>query len=275
MKRKLIVLIAVIVLVVVIECPILIDAFIFGNTVPSNITNGEWAGFLGSYLGAIIGAIVSLLGIAATIVFTNNQNRKDRELQVLPFFVVRYEQTDAPTRRKLSLGRLNYKCDPWQKNTDTKPHIDGMVLLQNVGVGVAIDCNISDLRINEEREYVPTLSIARETPYGRSLKIGEEASFTIHIELNCQKLSKTDFGDQIDESLPILIKDLKPGVSDRYKNFSIEMDFDYYDILGNKYRQELRFEAKYVILCYFENNTGEYTCEFNLESVSNPKKILN
>lgn len=47
--------------------PLLMDWFVVGNNVPSNISNSDWVGFLGAYIGAIIGAIVSLIGIIVTI----------------------------------------------------------------------------------------------------------------------------------------------------------------------------------------------------------------
>lgn len=72
-------------LIAIFLLPFIIDRFVIGNNVPSNISNSDWVGFLGSYIGAIIGALVSLIGIAATIKYTNEQNRIDRELQVRPY----------------------------------------------------------------------------------------------------------------------------------------------------------------------------------------------
>lgn len=63
--------------------PFLMDRFIIGNNIPSNISNPDWVGFLGSYVSAIIGASISMLGIALTIRFTKRENDKERELQRL------------------------------------------------------------------------------------------------------------------------------------------------------------------------------------------------
>lgn len=40
-------------IVIVVSIPILMDVFILGNNVPSNIGNDVWADFLGSYIGGI------------------------------------------------------------------------------------------------------------------------------------------------------------------------------------------------------------------------------
>lgn len=60
--------------------PLAIDWFIIGNSFPSNISNSDWVSFFGGYIGALIGAVVSLIGIIITIRYTNEQNKKDREL---------------------------------------------------------------------------------------------------------------------------------------------------------------------------------------------------
>ena len=38
---------------IVVILPLLLDWCIFNNDYPSNLTNGEWAGFLGGYIGAV------------------------------------------------------------------------------------------------------------------------------------------------------------------------------------------------------------------------------
>lgn len=40
----------IILLVLAIVTPLLFDLFVFGNSIPSNISNESWAGFLGSYI---------------------------------------------------------------------------------------------------------------------------------------------------------------------------------------------------------------------------------
>ena len=82
MKKKTIFITILISLILIIGLPLAIDWLIIGSKFPSNIENSDWVGFFGGYIGALIGAIVSLAGIIITIRYTNEQNKKDRELQV-------------------------------------------------------------------------------------------------------------------------------------------------------------------------------------------------
>lgn len=75
--KKLVMFIFIVAIIITI-IPVALDIFIFGNTIPSNISNETWAGFFGSYVGAIIGAVVTLVGIVITINFTKNENEKIR-----------------------------------------------------------------------------------------------------------------------------------------------------------------------------------------------------
>lgn len=57
--------------------PLMMDRWIIGNTVYSNINNSDWVSFLGSYIGAILGGICTLLALHITI---KNENAKHKEL---------------------------------------------------------------------------------------------------------------------------------------------------------------------------------------------------
>lgn len=62
----------------IISCVILplgIDRFVFGNSIESNLTNAEWAGFLGSY----IGGIATILAVIITIWFTTKENEEKQK----------------------------------------------------------------------------------------------------------------------------------------------------------------------------------------------------
>lgn len=72
--------------------------------------------FLGSYIGAIIGALVSLIGIAATIKYTNEQNRIDRELQVRPYCTIRHVHDDKLVGTNRIIGSIPIGCEPQENN---------------------------------------------------------------------------------------------------------------------------------------------------------------
>ncbi len=79
-NHKKLFLLLVIMLVILIPC--FLDVFIFGNSVKSSLSNGEWAGFLGSYLGGILGGICTLFAVFLTITQNQNQIKKNEELRV-------------------------------------------------------------------------------------------------------------------------------------------------------------------------------------------------
>ncbi len=75
--------------------PAFIDKFIFGNSIPSNISNEAWAGFLGSY----IGGIATLAAVFITILDNNRklenqkQTEKDAALEERKLFIKPYLDT--------------------------------------------------------------------------------------------------------------------------------------------------------------------------------------
>ena len=73
MKRWIIFILIILSILLVFGIPLAVDWLIIANDVPSNISNSDWVGFLGSYIGAIIGGVVSLIGIGVTIRFTKQQ----------------------------------------------------------------------------------------------------------------------------------------------------------------------------------------------------------
>lgn len=78
-------------IVIVVSIPILMDVFILGNNVPSNIGNDVWADFLGSY----IGGIATLLAVFITISDNNKKiqrqkidaSKEQRRLSIKPYLV--------------------------------------------------------------------------------------------------------------------------------------------------------------------------------------------
>ncbi len=140
-KRKIIIACLCIALMVVLF-PLVLDWLVFGNTIPSNLTNAEWSGFLGGYVGAIVGAIVSLIGIVASIRFTKQQlalsqsqfaeqNRLNNKpmLDCCISNVCEEDNDDIITMR----------CEYTQYSKSDLPDVIILLELANIGLGAALN----------------------------------------------------------------------------------------------------------------------------------------
>ena len=145
LKPFLIILIILLVVLFTVGLPLVLDNCIIGNSFPSNVSNSEWISFFGSYYGAILGGILSLLGIVYTIRFTREQNRTDRELQIRPYFDIRYRDMSIPVHSDTWLGYAQLTVEDGE-NTECQSNNTGagLLYLKNVGNGPAtnFDCEI-------------------------------------------------------------------------------------------------------------------------------------
>lgn len=62
-------------MIIVILIPCILDVFVFGNNVKSNIINSEWVTFLGSYSGSV----ATLITLVGTVLYTNHCNRQEEK----------------------------------------------------------------------------------------------------------------------------------------------------------------------------------------------------
>lgn len=70
-NRKIILVICGIIILCVM-IPLILDKWVFGNNVASNLSNSDWSSFLGSYIGGIVGGIATL----SAIIISLNISRK-------------------------------------------------------------------------------------------------------------------------------------------------------------------------------------------------------
>lgn len=63
--------------IIIVFFPIIMDKFIIGNDLSSNISNSEWVGFLGSYIGSIIGTTGTIGGVYLTIKLDKEKEAED------------------------------------------------------------------------------------------------------------------------------------------------------------------------------------------------------
>ena len=71
--------------IVALVLPYILKVAILGNMVPSNISNGDWASFLGSYVGGSLGGLGTLIAVYITIknsVEIQNLNKEDSDFRI-------------------------------------------------------------------------------------------------------------------------------------------------------------------------------------------------
>lgn len=182
--------------------PVFIDKFIFGNTIPSNISNEAWAGFLGSYLGGI----ATLVTVFITILYNDrkleSQKQEEkktalqqRKLFIKPYLDTRYKffNQKAETEENDRIAEVEGNSVKWVRNhfAEVHKHLIGVrqsdaqfvylqYIIRNLGLGSAIDVNIV---IND---FPNKMTIAKD----------EKVSFYLMIDL--QELKETTINIEID-----------------------------------------------------------------------------
>lgn len=147
-----------------VSIPILMDVFILGNNVPSNIGNDVWADFLGSY----IGGIATLLAVFITISDNNKkiqrqkidagkEQEEQRRLSIKPYLDTRFSFFDnnalvGPNDRVFDLSKNEVKYIRFGlTEMDRKriglnqEYVDHAYLkysVRNIGAGSAVDLTI-------------------------------------------------------------------------------------------------------------------------------------
>lgn len=257
-------------LLVVILLPLAIDWLIIGNSFPSNITNSDWVGFLGGYIGAIVGCVISLLGILWTINFTREQNRADRELQIRPFFDIRYLDVKQFCHTKNWLGYVMINTWDEDSNDSDKPDSGqvgaGLLYLKNVGNGPATNISFQIEIENIQSEYKAYFTNKNTKVTTNSILPNETAELSIDIT-NSREPPKNE--DLVwDDNFPIVTYDPKKfKIPER---FVIRLKLHYADLMSNLFEQELVFDVSYYMKTSKEED-AQYRCELYLKQIGVPK----
>lgn len=246
--------------------PIGIDWLIIGNSIPSNISNSDWVGFLGGYVGSILGCAISLLGILWTINFTREQNRADRELQIRPYFDIRY----IPSSNKLANGVswLGYvMINEYDENdADSQDTERGLLYLKNVGNGPATNIGVIVSVEKIKVKYEARFSNQNTKVTSNSVRQGEEAAISFMITNNRIAPSKNDL--TWDENG---FADYNPVKFPIPSNYNVTITLSYNDLLGNTFSQELKFNVMYG-MTYNKEHGGKYRCDLHLAEKGAPQK---
>lgn len=211
--------------ILVVALPLAIDWFIIGNSFPSNITNSDWVGFLGGYIGSIMGCVISLVGILWTINFTREQNRADRELQIRPYFDIKYRDTPKVMSPKLCLGdiRIDFPGDFGINQTAS-----GIIFIKNIGLGPAInfDVSVTVCDIIGCNAIFTTASLCTTT---NSIQPNEEAAIVVSI-IHCNADPKTNvFLDNFEFTVKLQFSNL---LNDRFEQL-LKFKTSFYKVVPN------------------------------------------
>lgn len=266
LKSKKIITVIVISLFLFLAIPFVIDWLIIGNNIPSNISNSDWVSFLGGYIGAIVGCAISFLGIIWTIKFTREQNRLDRELQIRPYFDIRYVDKDNFYHTNSWLGYV--EVHTWEGERDGSQSVgDGMLFLKNIGSGPATNINFRVSIESISTQYEAYFINQNTKVTTNSIMAGEKAELTTSIRNN----NMAPKNEEIiwDEETGFCRYDItKFKIPER---FSFSIIIEYSDLLGNRFEQKLLFDARYS-LSFKKGEDSKYNCSLYLEEIGAPHK---
>ena len=271
MKKKTIFIIIFIPLILIIGLPLAIDWLVLGNNLLSNIENPDWVSFFGGYIGSLIGATVSLVGIIITIRYTNEQNKKDRELQVRPYCAIRYVHDNKLVGTNKIIAELPIGCEPKENNG---PEYTSIIYIKNIGLGPAVEFDFDMDEIDDGRDHYPILMQRNANTSNRSVDLlqpGEEAAFPIHIFFNFDKITEDDFIDFGESGL--FRYTVKHEVMQKYQNFDIVIHVKYHDMFKNTYYQKITLSSNMHVGGKMDEKQADHLCDINLKEITTPVKI--
>lgn len=255
----------------VIVLPFVVDWIIIGNSIPSNISNTDWVGFLGGYIGAIIGCIISFAGIFWTINFTREQNRADRELQIRPFFDIRYNDIKQTCYTESWLGYVaidaRNKKEAGENTASSKQVGAGLLYLKNVGNGPATNISFQVSIESTDTEYRGFFTNKNSKVSTNSIRPNEQAELSIDITNSKKAPTK-------DDVMWVTISDFDIPQYDEAKfkapeSFVLTLTLCYDDLMQNHFVQDLVFEISYYLMPEKEQDSY-YHCNANLKSIGVP-----
>lgn len=211
--------------IILVLLPLAIDWLIIGNNFPSNISNSDWVGFLGGYIGSIMGCVISLVGILWTINFTREQNRADRELQIRPYFDIKYRDTPTVMSPKLCLGdvRIDFPGELEVSQTAC-----GIIFIKNIGLGPAIDLDVN-VTVHGMAECNAVFTTASLRTTTNSIQPNEEATIVVSI-IHCNADPRTDgFLENFDFTVRLQFSNL---LNDRFEQ-SLKFRTSFYKVVPN------------------------------------------
>lgn len=267
MKKRSIIISIICTAIILILLPIALDWYIFGNKLPSNLSNSDWSSFLGGYIGSIIASIFSVVGILISIKYSDAQNRKDREIQIRPFFDIRYESNVKQVRNQKFINKiLGYYSLVYEPIENQGPELQGYLIIKNAGIGSAVNIKFVENKVNNDRKRILSFMTSTAPATVNALLPGEEGCVEIHLHLNYDKISSDDIIIYNGEKMP------SQKVWNKYNlRFDISTSLFYEDILGNKFKQDIVFVC-HTSISFDISGNGQYSPDLSIKSISNAER---
>lgn len=261
---------------VVVLCmtPLALDYFIFGNSIPSNLLNREWASFLGGFIGAFF----SIIGVVVTIQFTSSQNKKDRELQIRPYFDIGFRSKDIYSGLTKSIGIIPLQFS----DGETKPEknefdITCSLQLLNAGLGSAIEIEYNYEIVNCDRSLGPVLLNPENHIFSSCIQANEAAYLFIYLQTNCisQEIKNHQkIQTQVDHN-DVIAEIIKGNDIKNYGKIDIVITVFYKDILYNTFKQTITLQLDPSFSINDSKTLINYHYDICLVNISLPTKINN
>ena len=141
------------------------------------------------------------------------------------------------------------------------------LIVHNIGVGTAIKCKLNYHISDTGRDIFPVLqAFSVNRRYSNSILPDEEGVIQLCLLLNFQPIIQ----DMIIQENKFLY--LKDKEDTRYKDFYINLELSYSDILENRFKQKI--VLKVSVYTKISCDKAEHCCYAILESVSDPIKVL-
>lgn len=193
----------------------------------SEITSDGWI--------ALLGIIVGFSGVYKTIKNSEEQFKEDKRISIKPYLDIKLKNSTIDV---CSLGF--FKINEF-KNRVLDDLDDIVIEITNLGQGNCLDCKLIEIRIDGKK-------VNDEDRYIGNLKVDE--NMLRQITFN------TWYGDVLDQLKTYIGKNLNDCPNEFedmiYRHFvnEIEMEFEYKDVLENKYRKTIPIDVFIIFIIY-------------------------
>lgn len=194
-----------------------------------------------SFIGSLLGGVLSFLGVFITIRYTKKQFKEeikmseeqfkeDKRISIKPYLDIRLKEYNNEGIAHLGIFTINDF-----KNLNLYKQSNIGVEITNLGQGNCLECKLVGVKINDKK-------IDDEIVYISNLKISE----SILVKITFMQW----YGDILEE---IREKSIGKNIGNSYENFKksicsdtlnvIELQFEYKDVLENKYNKNIVIET--------------------------------